>query len=267
MAKTKKWQQLYASTMKWQRRAQAKQRRLKNQGVTNLAEISPVRSARDLQGMSYRELERYRHSLNEFTDRNTAFTILPSGQAVDRRELRKLRRTVSRVNRMRGEVRRNLMRQQVVGAADLETRYRDRSHIDWRTGKRVPGPRGTGAPWEPVTMSELPKDAKTLQRRLETARQMLKHDFPTVIAGQRRAARAMAEQTGNAELVDAIDSMTDFQLSFAIERLGILENLSLYYTSKDDQEQGRIAMAELDPEGYADMQQRVIEDAELVGAL
>lgn len=257
---TKKWEQLYKSTMAWQRRAQSKERRLRKQGATNVKDISPVKSARDLQKMTYHELEKYRHELNVFTDRNTAYQILPSGQAVDKKEIRKLRRQIAKVNRMRRQVRERLSRAEVSGAQDIETRYRMRAQRDPLTGEIVPGPRGSGGPWDPVVMTELPQTAEALERRLETARQMLKHDWPHVVAGQRRSAVAMAEQTGNDDLVDAIRSLSDYQLSFAIERLGLIDSLALYYQSRHDYDMGRFAVAEIDPEGYQDMQQSVIDD-------
>lgn len=253
--------------MSWQKRAQAKERRLRRAGATNLDDISPVKSARELQTMSYRELERYRHQLNVFTDRNTAFQILPSGQAVDRREVRKLRRQIAKVNRMRRDVREWLGRAQVSGAQDIEARYRARAQRDPMTGEIVPGPRGSGGPWDPVTMTELPSDIRALQNRLEIARQMLSHDWPHVIAGQRRSAEAMAAQTGNDDLIEAIRGLSDYQLSFAIERLGLLDNLALYYQSKSDYDLGRFAIREIDPEGYVDMQQSVIDNLAKLSAI
>lgn len=257
---TKKWEALYRSTMQWQGRAQAKQRRLTAKGATNVSEISPVLPARSLQSMSYHELERYRNDLAQFSDRNTSFTILKSGEAVRTGDIRRLKRMVRQINRTRAQqVERLNAPKNVPRAVDLKWKHAERTFIDPITHKPTRPPVGMGSPFAPVRFTELPSSAESMRSLEKSFRRMRARTFEDVARAYRASAVKIANQMNNPELSDQIDDLSDFELVFAAERMGLLEDLAAWYLSVADFESGRAAPSDTDPEGYELMQQSLME--------
>lgn len=260
MAKhTKKWQSLYKSVMGWQTRARAKDSRLRKAGARNVSEISPVVDANQLQNMTYHELERYRHSLNVYTDRNNSYIVLESGEAVRRSDMRRMRRLLNEVNRTRRKMVERLESVHVSGAADLQRRYAERAFFDPITHERIARPIGTGSPLEPVVMTVNPTTASELQSRIDALRRMRTHDFSYVAEHRRKSVMGMAASMNNPRLIDALRDLTDMQLMFAVERMGLIEKLEMFYQSNEEYSEGYISMRDLDPEGYEAMQESIID--------
>lgn len=252
---TKKWEALYRSTMEWQKRAQAKQGRLRKKGVVNLGEISPVKSARDLQGMTYYELSRYRNDLAKFSDRNTSFTVLESKEAVRTSDLKRMRRMVRQINKKRAQqVERLNQAQNVPSAVDLKWKYAQREFIDPITHKVTRPPVGYGSPFAPVRFTELPSSKKAMQNLEKAFKRMRERTFDDVARAYRKSALAMAAQTGNEELYDQILDLSDFELVFACERMGLIEKLAAWYLPESDFEKGVAHPGDEDPQGYEEMQ-------------
>ena len=264
--RTKKWDDLYKSTMRWQKRARQKASRLRKKGATaeEIARVSSIKPAGELQKMSYYELQRYRHSLSEFSDRGTGFTVLKSGELLSRKESGLLKRTLAAVNRARARVRQWLSSVQAKGAVDIERKWRERQFLDPITHKPTAAPRGTSSPFEPVVMGEQPATRKIYKQRLEVLQRMRERTFEEVASAHRKSAVDMARQMGGDDLADAIAGLSDFELEFAIERMGLLEDLSLWYTSSADFARGVATAEELDPEGHVDALAAITQRVETI---
>lgn len=230
----------------WEARARRAEKRLRDKGVTNVPELSPLASAGSLEAMTAQQLRRYTKHLREFAD--ARYMQLPSGEAVNRADWKAMKRDVARENRRRAERAAKLDAVEVTGAVKTYIQQNQAARLDPNTLKRVNNPRGTGSPLEPIIMDELPRTAATFRRRGEALRGMARRPTAEVIAGQRRSAIGMARQLGNKKLERMVSSMSDFELSFMVERMDLLGDFSLFYTSKEDMRAGVPTVKDLSDE-------------------
>ena len=227
----------------WNRRAAAKENRMRKDGVTNISEVSPRVNPKDLPSLSTQELRRYAHALNEFVSER--YMKLPSAEVVPRREWTALKRDVQRENRRRAEMQARLEQTEFPGARRIEERMASWRRLDPETLQPLPSARGTGSPIEPIIMTEPPRTAAAFRTRREWAHRISREAPAVRVARQRASAVGMALQTGNEQLASMLMKASTFQLQYMVERLDLLEKLSLLYTSPSDIERGVATMREL----------------------
>lgn len=251
----------------WNQRARDKERRLERQGATNIADISPRVSPRDLPSMTTRELQRYASQLNRFV--SEGYQQLPSGELVTRREVRKMKRDIRQINRNR-----NRASGALDAAADfphaktVEELRMERMRYDPNTLQPLPTRRGVGSPLDPLIVTEQPRTLSAFRARQKWVADLVHEPMSAVVERQRRSAVGMASQTGNEELVKLLGKATDFQLQYLVERMGLLDSLSYLYTSHIDLDKGRISVKELremtEPGSYDRDVETILEDVRTV---
>lgn len=268
--KSRAWESAYKTAMMWQRRARAKDSRLRKRGVTNIEDISPVKPAKEVQTMTIYELRRYAHELNNHVDRNVgAVKQLASGEGIRRQEYRKIeseiKRNVAAENQRRAKHRAALDSRATGDIREQTTQERiaQTSGFSLRTLKPEPAPRGTGSVLSPITMGEEPRTLNALRTRLAVSRRWRGRTTADVIASQRKSVSDMLDQVmgyenrGSGKL---IKGLSDMQLSYAIERLGLLDLLGNVYQSKSDYENGNLRPYERSAKAakeYADRQTEI----------
>lgn len=247
----------------WQSRSRAKDRRYK--GSANLSDYSPTAGEKvDFSSMSTRDIQKYTHSLSGYVSER--MRRLPSGEIVSGREYRKLKSTVSRENRRRrrlredisgAEVREGAPRRDILSVEDVLSESR---RLDPRTLKPIQGPSGSGSPLEPIALTEVPPTRAAFDRMMARMQDIVKRPDSLIYDRYRRSAVGMAEQTGDPGLVRKIQGLSDRQLMFAVERMGLIEQLALIYTPGVDIEEFRASTSELQAFGEYDENVRAISD-------
>lgn len=216
---------------------------MRKQGITNIGEVSPRINPKDLPGLSTRELEQYAHTLNQFVSER--FVTLPSSEVVPRSDWNQLKRDVARENKRRAQMRERLSQTEFPGARRIEERMASWRRLDPETLQPLPSARGTGSPIEPIIMTELPRTKAAFENRREWAHRLSREPAAARVARQRQSAVGMAMQTGNDQLVSMLMKASTFQLQYLVERLDLLDKLSMLYTSPADIERGVATMREL----------------------
>lgn len=216
---------------------------MEKQGYTNVGDVSPRINPRQLEGMTTRQLQKYAHDLNTFVSQR--FQMLPSGEAVNMREVRAFKRDVANENRRRAEMRAALDRVDLPGAKSFEERQAMWRRIDPLTLEILPSERGTGSPIEELRFTQPPRTLEAFQRRREMMHAMSREPVAWRVARQRRSAVAMAQQTGNDRLAADLMRASTFQIQYLVERMDLLEQLSVIYTPADSLEAGQPTTREL----------------------
>ena len=251
----------------WNQRARDKERRLERQGATNLADISPRVNPRDLPNMSTRELQRYASQLNRFV--SEGYQQLHSGELVTKREVRKMKRDIRRINRTRNRAAAALDAiADFPHAKTVDELRMERMRYDPNTLEPLPTRRGVGSPLDPLIVTEEPRTLSAFRARQKWVADLVHEPMSAVVERQRRSAVGMASQTGNEELVKLLGKATDFQLQYLVERMGLLDSLSYLYTSQIDLDKGRISIKELremtEPGSYDSDVDEILEDVRTV---
>lgn len=220
----------------WEKRARAKDRRLID--AANLEAYSPTFGAsRDLESMNIHELRRYTHEMSTYTAER--FVRAQNGELISGREMRRVKSQIKKENARRKKLRESI--ENVPGAENIPTvndNLASHLRLDPRTLKPIEGAWGSGSPLEPIRFTERPRTAASFKRIQKSIRNVRSHDNAYLYDRYRRSAEGMAAQTGDAELAKAIRKMSDRQLMFAVERMGLIERLAYIYTPLDDIEAG-----------------------------
>lgn len=273
---TAKWQALYKSTMKWQKKARAKERRLAAKGATNVSGVSPVKTPAELQNMTYAQLERYRHSLNVFSDVNTRFVITPDNHAVNARESVTLRsgeklpwrrwqtlqNAVARVNKQRGTIQDALETAAVPPAYEHQRTY-STPRFDPYTGKPLTRTYEESVAGKVRGPSRLPKSLADFESMLGSYRGMAERGFDTTLKNARMNAIKIADLVGWNDVADELAHMPDNVLAFATEYLGLFDRLQEYYDDNmalGDPYAGYYSMKDADPDGWSSNEQTLLSD-------
>lgn len=266
---TKKWEALYKSTMQWQRKARAKMNRLKKKGVdeVQIQDMSPVVDAKKLQGMTYNELSRYRHELNEFTDRSNRIIKTATGDAITSKEWKAYKRDVQRLNRQRRDVRGHIGALEVPDIRTQDYSALLSSKLDYDVyGNPIPPARGTQSPWGHYVVGGIPTSRRSLKSLHRGVKAALGHDYAT-IAQLEREKLAKAFEAINVDAVpEMIRSLTDDQIEFLVERAGIYDGLNTWYISDESLQAGRYDARDADPTGYNEYVASVIDQIDSVKA-
>ena len=258
---TKKWQQLYKSTMAWQKRARAKERRLRKQGITNVNDLSPVKSAKELQSMSYAELSRYRHELNVFSDRNTRFVQVPTGKAIPEREKiplasgetitgrewAKLQRAVDRANAPRVNFFESVKSVELRPELEAQREQMMMANINPRT-LQVETPAFGESDYGILRSTALPWTRAAYKARLGYARKLAQVGVAETAAKQRDSARKILETYGDdtAEtVIEQLDTLSDNQMLTLTQITSFFDDILQGYISAEDYEAGRMSPAEI----------------------
>lgn len=258
---TKKWEQLYKSTMKWQARARAKERRLRKQGITNVDEFSPVKTPKELQAMTYAELSRYRHDLNVFSDRNTRFVSLPTGEGISEkgritldsgetitgREWAKLQRAVKRANAPRVRFFESLRGVKLSPALEAQREQMMMRTMNPRTGA-IEVPAFGESDYGVLRMNTLPWTRKAFEQRQRYVKRFEQLGAAQVAAEQRESARAILGQYGDVtadRLQSVLDSLTDSEFLTLTQVTSFFDSIKLKYISEADYTAGRLSPADL----------------------
>ena len=266
-------EEAYKTAMMWQRRARAKERRLRARNITNVDELSPVLSANNVKEMTTYELRRYTHELAQFADRNYgAIKQLSSGQGINQREYRKItneiNRNVAKVNERKAQHAKTLQDMGSTGRSDefsVTNRIKSLEGFDFKKMKPTNAPRGTGSVLTPVYVTEEPETLAQLRARLEWSRTAAERTTADVIASQRKSVMGMLQGVialggGDVDAVTAVvNSLTDYQLSFAIERLSILDLVGYLYLPQDRYLEGDYSMVDDNPTQYAEEANGIVE--------
>lgn len=240
---TAKWNALYKSTMKWQQKARAKERRLAAKGANNVGEVSPVKTPAELQNMTYSQLEKYRHSLNVFSDVNTKFVITPdkravsanstvtleSGERIKWRRWQTLRNAVNKVNRQRSAMQSAMENVALPPAYDERRRY-STVRYDPYTGEKVQRTSEDSISGVVHGPSKLPKSTKDLNQMIGTYRRMGERGFDSVVEQARGNAIKIAGMLGWEGVALELEDMDPSVLAMAIEYFDLFGNLNLWYS-------------------------------------
>lgn len=258
---TKKWQQLYKSTMAWQKRARAKEGRLRKQGITNVGELSPVKSPKELQSMSYAELSRYRHELNVFSDRNTRFVQVPTGKAIPERgkipldsgetitgrEWAKLQRAVGRANAPRVDFFDKLKNVELRPELEAQREQMMMANVNPRT-LQVETPALGESDYGVIRSTALPWTRRAYKQRLAYAKRLEQVGIGEVAAKQRESARKILETYGGGAADDVLallDTLSDSQLLTLTQTTEFFDDIKSGYQSRADYEAGRMSPSEI----------------------
>lgn len=253
---TKKWQQLYKSTMAWQKRARAKEGRLRKQGITNVNELSPVKSPKELQAMSYAELSRYRHELNVFSDRNTRFVQVPTGKAVSEkakipldsgetitgREWARLQRAIDRANAPRIDFFNKLKAVELRPELEAQREQMMMANVNPRT-LQVETPAFGESDFGILRSNALPWTKRAYKQRLIYAKRLEKLGINEVAAQQRANAREILETYGGGvadDILGELDTLSDNQFLMLTQSTEFFDFIRAGYQSRKDYEAGRM---------------------------
>lgn len=240
--------------MRWQRRARQKEGRMRKMGIAPVvvSDISPVLDAKKLQGMTYHELTRYRHSLSEFVDRSNRIQVLPNGGAVSANEMKQLTRDIRTLNQRRARTRAKLSAMEVptVHTQDYTNRLSSKLQYDVY-GNLIPQERGETGPWDYYVEPKYKSRGAFLATRRSVSSWLGDKGSYSNVAAAEREKLARAFEVMNVEGVpELIRSLTDDQVEFFVERYGAYDDLNIWYISDEEYLKGVVDFRENDPTGY-----------------
>lgn len=258
-----------------QRRARAKQSRLRKKGATEeaIADVSPVRPWSEVKAMTAGQKLSYRAQLKRFTSRQNAYHVYSESGAISTKAThRNTQEAIEQINKARQAELDRINRIKVkaipgaqniyetVQARQMERVLEERDYRGRKTGRiheYLGDVYGVGV----ASAGVEPRDKRTAERREQMFVEMAKRSYAERRKGLKDAVLDMARFAGADQLEAEIKSMTNIQFDVLTQRTNFMGELSAMYApyaGSKDLKEARAAQAMSDEDAQNEVAYTIV---------